>query len=266
MKKLYAVFVLYLCIQTSNAQFGFNSYYQFSTSAMPQLKIANGCGIDMFSSIKKSKYSLGISYSMGVYGYKHEPLEFITSDGTTLSTFIDVTNSFQNVSFYQRYSFGTFSGILRPFIDARLGWNFFRTVLVIEDPEDESSCEALVKDVLHNSNNWAVYGGGGVDVKLNGLIFKDNYIEGNSGCYFTLTFGYALGGTVSYMNVDGNAIVSGPHNGTHQHDTEGNTTITPYYTPFINTQTQVVHEHHTGYVYTSPVRMFQVSAGFTLKF
>lgn len=266
MKKIYTFFVFCIFAYNANAQFAFSTYYQLNTSTMPQLKTAHGCGIDMFSSVKKSNYSIGISYYMSMYGYKHEPIEFVASDGSMLNTYIDVSNTFHHVSFYQRYTFGTFSGRFSPFVDAKMGWNFFRTRLYIADPEDESNCEPLEEAVLQRDNNWAAYAGGGMDVKLNGLFCGENN-DDKGWCFFTLSFGYALGGTVSYMNVAGTAMANtGPHNGTHQHDTEGNTKVEPYYSSFINTQTKIVHQHHTGYVYTSPINMFQMKAGITFKF
>ena len=59
-----------------------------------------------------------------------------------------------------------------------------------------------------------------------------------------------LGGRVSYMNTDAP---------THQHPDSGGTEVMA---EFLNTETQVVHKHHVGNVYSSYAEMMDVRAGF----
>lgn len=269
MKKLYAAVCFITITATSHAQAGYNMYYQYTYSPTPQLGSSHGFGLDVFAPVKKSNYNAGVSYSFGQYGYKETPLEFITADGGTLNTTVSVTNSFQQVSYYQRYNMGRFSKIFFPFVDTRAGWGFFKTRLYIADPEDTDDCKPLEQSVLQRDNNWAAYAGAGVDIKIGGFCSCNICSKRgpNTGIFLNFSIGYAFGGKVSYMNANADDIsMTGPHSSTHQHDAEGNAIKDPNYMSFINTQTQVVHRHHVGTVYTSSVNMIQMKAGISFKF
>jgi hypothetical protein len=265
MKKIYAVFCFMAITSAGFSQTGYSMYYQYSLASMPQLKNANGFGMDFFIPVKKSNFNMGISYAYNSHGYKNEPILFTATDGSIISTSVSVTNSFHQLGAYQRYNLGKFSNVLFPYVESRLGWNFFRTNLFIADPEDTDNCAPLEQEVLQRDNNWSAYAGAGVDIKIAKFCSLCNS-NPNTGVFVNFSFGYMVGGTVNYMNVNGSDMMTGPHSGTHHQDSEGNVVKSPYYAPFINTQTQVVHEHHIGYVYTSAVRMMQIKMGISFKF
>jgi hypothetical protein len=65
--------------------------------------------------------------------------------------------------------------------------------------------------------------------------------------YFDLSIHTSQGGTIRYMNVN--------------HDPSQPMPERDVMAKFINTQTQVIHEHHVGYVYTSLVNMVEYRLG-----
>jgi len=269
--KRYLLPILFTLPMISTAQFEmkfsylFNSPQNFMRSSLDQ---SHGFAMDYYGSVKKTNYYTGISFNMGIYGYHTEPIDFTATDGSIVKTNLNITNSYNSWSIYHKYRFSRFEengGRLIPFIDARTGWAFFRTSLYIEDPEDVSNCEPLEQDIMQKDNTWNVYGGAGFDFLLSGLRNKEN----PSPCqglqsYFTVSFGYNYGGKVSYMNVDrdGSNTTSQHNHGTSPESGDQSA----YYTTWVNTQSQVTHQHHTGYLYNSPVRMLEIKAGFVLRF
>jgi hypothetical protein len=218
--------------------------------------------MEFYAPVKHTNFQFGLAFNVGLYGYHTEPIAFAT-DSNVVNTDLNISNAFHNYSFYNKYTFNQFSeGRLIPFVDAKLGWSFFRTKLYIADPEDVSNCEPLEKDIMQKDNNWAVYAGAGFDLKLSGLIRPEREKDFMQ-TYFTFSFGYNLGGKVSYMNVDHNETANVQHHGSA---TSSKYEKVEYYAAFVNTQTQVVHEHHIGYLFTSPIRMLEIKAGFSLRF
>ncbi len=249
----------------SQSQFAMNYGYAFNASQnymRSSLSNAHGFAMEYYGNVKKTNYQIGLAYHVGVYGYHTEPIDFAASDGSIVKTDLNISNAFNFVSIYHKYSFNKFatSGRLVPFIDAKTGWSFFRTKLYIADPDDVSNCEPLEQDILQKDNTWNLYAGAGFDYKLNGL-----FNPANNDCpmksYFFVSFGFHYGGKVSYMNVDRD-----DHTMAMQSQPSSNPNKTDFYTSWVNTQTQIVHEHHTGYLFTSPIRMMEIKAGFSLRF
>lgn len=236
--------------------------YNSPLAQMPTLNNAHGLGFAAYGAVKKSNYYVGINVRTGIYGYHTEPIDFMDTEGNNVKTNLNITNSYNSWAIYNRYNFGKFSeGHLLPFVEASAGWSFFRTKLYIEDPLDETNCEPLEKDIMQRDNTWSVYAGAGFGLKLTGL-FNKSKVDYPVKTYFTLSFGYNYGGKVSYMNVDADEASHIHHNGTSSTN-EGKQ---DFYTSWYNTSTQVTHEHHTGYLFTSPVRMMEIKAGFSIKF
>lgn len=249
----------------SQAQFAMNYSYVFNAPQnymRSSLSNAHGFAMEYYGNVKKTNYQIGLAYHMGIYGYHTEPIDFTASDGSIVKTNLNISNAFNFISIYHKYSFNKFatSGRLIPFIDAKTGWSFFRTKLYIADPEDVSNCEPLEQDIMQRDNTWNLYGGAGFDYRLNGI-----FNPANDDClmksYFFVSFGFQYGGKVSYMNVDKDDEVTAAHNHTSDDPNK-----TEFYTTWVNTQTRIEHEHHTGYLFSSPIRMMQIKAGFSLRF
>ncbi len=74
--------------------------------------------------------------------------------------------------------------------------------------------------------------------------------------YIDLSSNILQGGRVNFMNEDP-PQAAGSHNMT--------TRVEEVTAPFINTQTQVVHAHHVGYLYNTFVQMMDVRLGMSMK-
>lgn len=233
---------------------------------MPTLNNSHGFSMALTHAVKKTNLYTGINFKIGVYGFHTEPIDFIDTEGNNVKTNLNITNSFNMWSLYNKYRFTKFEekgGRIVPFIVASAGWAFFRTGLYIEDPLDETNCEPLEKDIMQKDNTWNFYGGAGFDFRLTGLLNPEKHATCNCPrAYFNFSIGYNLGGKVSYMNVDADEV-SHVHHGGSTSTSEGKE---DFYTSWYNTSTQVTHRHHTGYLFTSPIRMMEIKAGFSIKF
>lgn len=256
----------------SSAQFEMKYSYVFNSPQnymRSSLDNAHGFSMEYYGSVKNSSYYTGVGFQVGVYGYHTEPIAFQTSDGSIINTNLNITNSFNSWSIYHKYRFSQFEnngGRLVPFIEGRTGWSFFRTGLFIEDPNDVDNCEPLEQDIMQKDNTWNVYAGAGFDLKISHLRNPEKHAT--CGCpkiYFSTSVGFHYGGKVSYMNVDRDGSnTSSQHNHGTEVSTDGEKE--EFYTTWVNNQTQVEHQHHTGYLYTSPLRLLEIKAGFTIRF
>lgn len=255
-----------------NAQFEvrysyvFNSPQNFMRSSLDN---AHGFSMEYYTSVKHSNYFTGIGFQVGVYGYHSQPIEFLSTDGAMVQTNLNITNTYNYWNIYHKYRFSNFEkngSRIIPFVEAKTGWSFFRTSLFIEDPNDVSNCEPLEQDIMQKDNAWNVYAGAGFDLKLTGLL--NPLKHATCTCpkvYFSTSVGFHYGGKVSYMNVDREGSnTSAQHS--HAGHTNSDSDKTEFYTTWVNTQTQVTHQHHTGYLYTSPIRLFELKAGFVIRF
>jgi hypothetical protein len=129
---------------------------------------------------------------------------------------------------------------LRPYAEFKAGYSLFTTNLLILDPDDTDSCEPVDTEVLKKEGTMAYSAGGGLRVDLS--VMSKNGRPGRS--YIDFSVNATQGGRVDYMNTDAPAQ-SQQHSSQRGNDVEAE---------FINTQTQVVHKHHVGSVYSSFVQ------------
>lgn len=126
----------------------------------------------------------------------------------------------------------------------------FNTDLNIYDPDDRDHCEPVDSDVLYDDGTIIAAVGAGAKIDMASVFKKLQtgkfYIEGNAN--------FVQGGEVHYMNADAD-----PH---HQTGASG---IDHVRAQFINTQTQIVHEHHVGHLYQNQVQMIEFRVGFSMS-
>jgi hypothetical protein len=194
-------------------------------------------------------FVFGVELSYAQYGRDKSEQEYTFDDGSTAPMDIIVSNSFINVMGYSRW-YLALDVPLRPYLAAKAGYSHFNTNLNIYDPDDFDHCEPVDTDVLYKDGTFVGAAGAGVMADLS-MIFKRLekgrlYIDGS--------VNVTRGGQVRYMNTD---APSHHHNGTPDGDL-----VTA---DFLNTQTQVVHKHHVGYVYKSPVEMLDFRFGVTIN-
>jgi hypothetical protein len=194
------------------------------------------------------RFAFGLDMAYAQYGREKSTQEYTFDDGSVVPMDIVVSNYFVNVMAYTRW-YLTPGGAVRPFLIGKLGYALFSTDLNIYDPDEADHCEPVDHDVLHKDGTMIGVIGAGAKFDL-GKIFKSwtpdmFYID----CSINLT----QGGQVRYMNADA------PRNHPPAND------VDHVMAEFINTQTQVRHKHHVGYVYENPVQMTELHFGFSMN-
>jgi opacity protein-like surface antigen len=254
MKKLLLIVLAFVCCsvhaQNWGKEFGSNYTYVRPTGSMGHI-IQRGHGADFnYGWLTPDKrFALGLDLSFAMYGRDKSRQEYTLDDGSVVPMDIIVSNSFTNFMVYGRWYPRT-HGLLLPYVTGKLGYSRFSTDLNIYDPDDFDHCEPVDSEVLYNDGTMIATVGAGVK-----LDFASIFKKMPSGKFhFESGVNMTQGGTVRYMNEDAAA---------HQHST------TPVadnvMARFRNTQTQLVHEHHVGYLYSSPVQMINLRFGLSMR-
>jgi opacity protein-like surface antigen len=195
-----------------------------------------------FSRNFKAPFSLGAEVGFGTYGSQKSRQRYTFDDGTVTETDVVVSNDIFNFGITGRY-FLRPGKLIDPYLTGRVGIAVFSTTLTIEDPEDEFSCHPLESDVLSKDHTYTASGGAGVRIDFSSIFRKMDAER----FYFDLHVMTTQGGNIRYMNAEMDHAQTMP-----DRDVTAK---------FINTQTQVIHEHHVGYVYTSLVNMVEYRFG-----
>jgi hypothetical protein len=190
----------------------------------------------------KAPFSVGLELNFGNYGHQTSRQEYAFDDGSVTETDVNVSNNILNLYLAGKH-FLRNSKNVNPYLSAKMGWTFFSTSLTIEDPADEYSCHPIESDILSRDNTYSFSGGAGVRVDFQSLFPKAE----SQRFYFDLSVHSTHGGIVKYMNVKMNPSLPLPDQ--------------DVVARFINTQTQVIHEHHVGYVYSSVLNMIEYRIG-----
>jgi hypothetical protein len=194
------------------------------------------------------RFAIGLDMSIAQYGRDKSRQEYTLDDGTVAPMDIIVSNSFVNVMFYGRW-YAKLSGPIRPYLSAKAGYSRFTTNLNIYDPDDWDHCEPVDTDVLYGDGTIVGSLGAGMRLDLSSIFKK---LDAGK-FYFESAFNLTQGGQVRYMNADAPM---------HQHS--GTPDADYVMADFKNTETLIVHQHHVGYLYRSPVQMTELRFGFAL--
>jgi hypothetical protein len=255
MKKFYLIIAALLCLQGLSAQFAINGYYVNNILNMePSPSSGNGVGMEVFFGPRHQNFSGGFAFSRSSYGSKTEAIKF-NSYGYEVNTNLRINNDFTNISLYSRYKLGKLNNFITPFVEGKFGWGFLSTRLNIEQSMDMGGCEPVYPNTVHQDGTWIGYAGGGLDLKLNGLIRRDKP-ERNLSAYLSLAAGYNYGGKLTYFNAEHADKTSG-----HQHSDKED-----YNATFIDTQTQQLHEHTIGTLQTAHLSMAEFKLGIGFRF
>jgi len=254
------ILTLLFCLILSNTVFAQLKSYEIgvgATMAVPlavmKQSMSNGGGItmDFYATPEKlSRFAFGIDMNYTLYGYDESKQEYTFDDGTTARMDIIVDNSFFNLMVGGRYLLtNSQEKNLKPYISLKGGYSWFSTHLNIYDPDDNDHCEPVETDLLLKDGTFSFSAGGGLQWDLKGIFKKKspNRLLINMGANMT------LGNKINYMNTDAPA----QNHTVHNHSDVN--------AQFINTQTQIVHEHHVGYVYTSFLQMMDFRLGIIFR-
>jgi len=247
MKKTILIIIASSAVLTMNAQgeFGFAFQYVKPRGGMSET-INNGFGFTLEAAHNFDRpFSAGLEFSYNNYGYSRTKQQYTFDDGSVTDTYVNVDNYFLNLNTTGRW-FLRNGKTINPYLSAKLGYSWYRTSLNIEDPEDETACEPLESHILSKDGTVISSGGAGVRIDLGTFL---NSVEPGK-LFIDMNAHLVQGGRVKYMNAD------------HDPDDHPDSDVTAQ---FINRQTQVVHEHHVGYVYSSFANMMEYRFSIILR-
>lgn len=257
MKTLASYILVLLAIGGAQAQswtktFGMNYGFTLPTGGMKSyIRNGHGLSMNMLFEAPSSRVAAGLELSYTGYGHSKSKMDYTFADGSVAPMNLVVNNSIFGVMGITRVYF-VLDGPVRPYATFRAGYTFFATNLSIIDPDNGDSCEPLESAILSRDGTMAYSAGGGIRIDIAWLAKNVD-----RGKYFIdLSSNILQGGRVNYMNEDA------PDPGTsHQR----NTRAKEVEARFINTDTQVVHAHHVGYLYNSFVQMMDFRLGINVN-
>jgi hypothetical protein len=256
MKKHYLAIVLALIGISATAQHwspetGVNYVYTTPLGSMQHtIKQGNGVVLDFGMITPSKRFVIGAELQYTIYGYDDSMQQYDLDDGTTALMEVTVNNSFVNLMAVGRYYLIT-EGNFQPYLAAKGGYSHYSTDLNIYDPDEFDNCAPVESEILQKDGTFVASLTGGIKADLSS-VFK----RMPSG-WFYVDFNTSItqGGTVKYMNTD-----APEHNSHTPVDTDAVTA------EFVNTQTQVVHSHHVGTLYSSPVQLLDFKLGVSFRF
>lgn len=191
----------------------------------------------------KNPFSAGLELGFGNYGYQTTRQQYTFDDGSVTETNVNVSNNLFSLSLTGKHFLRPEKKV-NPYLSGKAGWTWFTTQLIIEDPADEYSCHPVESDILSRDNTYLVSGGAGLRVDFQALSPNAR----SQRLFLDVSVHATHGGIINYMNVK-------------KHHTPSATPDRDVMVKFINTQTQVVHEHHVGFVYSSVLNMVEYRLG-----
>lgn len=234
-----------------NRSFTMNYGFALPTGGMKQyIQYGNGAVLAYMLQAPSSRLAFGLEVGITGYGRSKTSQDYEFADGTTAPMDVIVNNTYTTVMAVTRL-YLIQNGPVRPYASVRAGYTFFRTQLGIYDPDISDSCEPVESNLLSKDQTFAYSAGGGLTIDA-GWLFK----KAKPGRWFIdISSNILQGGRVNYMNEDPPDM-----NNTHR-----NTRAKEVEARFINTETQVVHDHHVGYMYNSFVQMVDFRLGLKIN-
>lgn len=255
MKKNLAIFLIALPC-TVGAQFlqkevsvGY-AYTSPRTDMKHYIQQGNGIVLEGFFHNASKRVSLGAELNFSIYGNDMDEQEYEFEDGTIAPMNVTVSNYFLNMMAVGRY-YMLESKIVQPYISGKVGYSHWVTELSITDPDDLDNCEPVESDILKEDGGMLATVGGGIRFDV-GSVFKG---LGLDRMFLDVSTAYSKGGRIQYMSTD--PPKNSPH---HSMSTD------VVNAQFRNTQTQIVHKHHVGYVYDSYIEMLDFRFNMAFRF
>ena len=193
----------------------------------------------------KTPFSLGLEMNFGNYGYQSTRQEYTFDDGSVTETDVNVANNLFTLAITGKH-FLREGKKINPYLSGKAGLTWFSTSLRIEDPADIYDCHPIESTILSRDHTYLVSGGAGLRIDFVTIMpeAEPDHILLDVSIHAT------RGGIVRYMNVDKD------HPGVPDRDVMAK---------FLNTQNQVIHEHHVGSVYSSMLSMMEYKIGVIYK-
>lgn len=256
MRKLLLPFLAFFAINNAFSQdwapeIDMGYVYSSPTRGMRQtIRNAHGAQFNFGLTAPHQRLTYGLELNYGAYGNESSTQQYTFADGTIADMDIRVINAFTNFSATTRLNLTT-HGVLRPYVLVKGGYAWYDTKLNIYDPNDWDSCEPVEANLLQRDGALVYSFGGGLQIDL-GRMFQR--LPENS-LFVNLQSSMVQGGRVEYMNADA------PNHSTHHSSTR----TSDVEAEFINTQTQIIHRHHVGFLYSSFISQLDFRLSVTLK-
>lgn len=238
--------------QDAPIQMGFGYVFTNPTGGMNQyIRHGNGINLNMYWNALSQRVSVGFEMNFSSYGMDASTQDYEFPDGTVAPMNIQVNNNFANYTGNLRLYART-TGLFRPYAEFKAGYADYSTKLLILDPNDLDNCEPVDSEILKRDGTAIYSAGGGIRLDLAALSR-----HGRPGrAFLDFSVNAMQGGRVDYMNTDAPQTMQ-RHTTTRSNELEAE---------FVNTQTQVVHKHHVGYVYNSFIQGtdFRLSLQFSM--
>ncbi len=213
----------------------------------------HGVSLEYSYQLPRSPFSIGIDLGFSNYGIKKIDDFTVVAEGQMPSTYdLTISNNTCHAFFTTRMNL-TRAGFVQPYLTARVGVQEYHTDFTLENPNVNHTTDcpdpvdegAVLSDVA-----MAAGFGFGVNIDL-GKAFK--FDLGKNRVLFNVEANYLAGGSVQYMSLNAP---------TNTNSTPRNTDI-PGLAPGVRT---LNHQYHSGNVYRSAIRMYDIKIGVGLSF
>ncbi len=241
---LIAPLVLWSAVTFAQGNMFFSAGYIFAvpTGGMKQtIQYGNGGFMAAHFGTSDQRVNPGFEFGVVGYGQAKSIQMYQFPDGSSAPMKVVVDNTYLNLMASVRINL-LVSGPVRPYAVVKGGYTRFATNLGIFDPDETDSCHPVESAILSHDGTLVYSAGGGVRFDLAWLFKKlerDRY-------YLDLSSQVLQGGRVKYMSED-------PPSTTNLHNGSGRAQDVT--ADFVNTETQVIHPHHVGYLYNNFVQM-----------
>lgn len=248
--------LLLLVFQTSFAQMGLRLNYAYSNPLEKMgstIRQMHGVSLEFTYQLPKSPFSVGLDVGFANYGTRKVDDFTIVHEEQVQGTYdLTISNNVCHAFLTTRLDL-TSVGFVQPYISARLGVQEYHTDYTLENPNvvhNDECPEPVDEGTVLKDVAMAAGVGFGVKVDL-GQAF--NMDLGSKRLYFNVEANYLAGGSVRYMSLDA------PNNVT---PSTTNTDM-PGLAPGVTT---LNHRYHTGNVYRSAIKMYDIRVGMGINF
>jgi len=257
MKFTFTLLLLATFISANCQKWKFNANYSLG---MPQQEM--GHNIQAVHSLQAgfmhqlpgrlNRLYIGIEGGIGGYADTRIDQTFQSGNAPAFEVPVNYFSNVANVDAQVRWELVGKDKMLIPYLQAKGGSYFFFSNIYIDDPNDPDGCHALQQKNIINDNTF--YWSAGAGLQINVGLFSCEKEDRQKRTSLDISVNTVRGGSLDYINtkqlIDAQTIT---------------TSGKPLNVEFINASTQEIHQHTVAQVYTSPLRLFEIKAGVTVK-
>ncbi len=262
MKPFYAVLSAIIISQVAHAQLELGGSYSMSLpmcdmgkNIQPLHSLSTSINYRMPG--KFNRISVGAEFGIGFYAYVTKEQDLRFPDGSGIRTNVTYSSNVASAALQTKINIlDPKKAKVNPYFLAKGGYACFFSNVLVEDPEDGSSCRPLDhENIISDNTMWLAYGGG-VQIDLSAICKK----EKQGKVIFDFAVSKISGGELDYINTKHikDHIHTDP---TAPQPSPGPVKSEPLTVRFVNVSTQTIHEHQVAEVYNSPLEMLDLRLG-----